>query len=92
MSYFFLDNYDNLSYNVCINFLEVKFDMAGFIIGAIFGAIVGGAIGGGVGWAIGGAILGGIMGLGTATQQNDEARHKKEVESLLKDIKENKKS
>ncbi len=65
--------------------------MAGFIIGAIFGAIVGGVIGGNAAWAIGAAVLGGLMGLGTATQQNNDAQHKKEVENLLRDIKDNKK-
>ena len=65
--------------------------MAGFIIGAIFGALVGGVIGGNAIWAIGAAIFGGLMGLGTAAQQNSEAQHKKEVETLLRDIKENKK-
>lgn len=64
--------------------------MAGFIIGAIFGAIVGGTIGGNAGWAIGAAILGGLMGLGTATQQNNDAQHKKDVEDLLKDIRDKK--
>lgn len=61
--------------------------MVGFIVGAIFGGVVGGAIGGGVGWAIGGAVLGALMGLGVSTQQNEEDRHKKEVENLLNDIK-----
>ena len=65
--------------------------MAGFIIGAIFGAIVGASIGGNAAWAIGAAILGGLMGLGTASQQNADAQHKKEVENLLKDIKDSKK-
>lgn len=65
--------------------------MFGFIIGAVFGGIVAGSIGGGVGWAILGVVLGGLMGLGVVAQQNDEQRHKDEVEKLLRDIKENKK-
>ena len=65
--------------------------MVGFIVGAIVGAIAGGAIGGNAAWAIGAAVLGGLMGIGTAAQQNNEAQHKKEVENLLRDIKDSKK-
>ncbi len=65
--------------------------MVGFIVGAILGGIVGGAVGGGsVGWIIGAAILGGLMGFGTFAQQNAEEKHKKDVEDLLRDIRDKK--
>ncbi len=65
--------------------------MAGFIGGAIFGGIVGGAVGGGeILWIIIGAFLGGLVGFGAISQQNAEEKHKKDVEDLLKDIRDKK--
>ncbi len=62
--------------------------MIGFIVGAIFGGISG-SVTGGIGWIIFGAIIGGIMGFGISAKQDNEERHKKEVEKLLNDIKKN---
>ena len=63
--------------------------MIAFIIGAIIGGIIGGSIGGPV-FAVVGAVFGGLMCLGTITQQKEDESHKKEVENLLREIKDKK--
>lgn len=63
--------------------------MVSFIIGAVIGGIIGGSIGGPI-FAVVGAVFGGLMLLGTISKQNQDEQHKKEVETLLKKISDNK--
>ena len=62
----------------------------GFVLGVAIGGTLGLIFGGTPAWIIGGGIVGGLAVAGTVAQQQDDERHKAEVENLLRDIKNNK--